>query len=141
LNVENTSSKIRPWVNIDSVPSTTLQVGDHVYELISSIHYASNEIASVAYCSVVSCNGKWVHCTNGTLKVTQWSKGSKDLFIFFYACTALKSSSPSTSFHTAVAVENKLYYASSCRVPALLTWMECPVILFQFYSAYYNVPY
>jgi len=112
LSVENTSRKIRPWVNINSVPSKTLQVGDHVYELISSIHYASNKTASVAYCSVVSCNGKWVHCTYGTLKVTQWSKGSKDLSIFFYVCT-LKSSPPSTSSHTAVAVENKMCCASS----------------------------
>ena len=79
----NTNPNVRRMTSINSVPSTLIKIGDC---LRSSVHFALTKKAGVNYMSIVSSNGKWIHCSDQTLKTACWPKGAKDLHLLFYEC-------------------------------------------------------
>ena len=49
-----------------------------------TVHFAMSKKVGVSYMSVISSNGKWIHCNDQTLKPACWPKGAKDLYLVFY---------------------------------------------------------
>ena len=78
------NTKVRRMTSINSVPSSSIKIGDCLYKLKSIVHFAMSKKTGVSYMSVISSNGKWIHCNDQILKPACWPKGAKDLYLVFY---------------------------------------------------------
>ena len=90
LDALTTNPKVRRMASINSVPSTSIKIGDCPFKLKSSVHFALTNTTGTNYMSIVSANGKWIHCSDQTLKMASWPKGAKDLHLLFYECCTPK---------------------------------------------------
>ena len=79
----NSNLRVRSTTNINAVSSSSIKIGDSLFKLKSSAHFAVTKKAGVCYSSIVSSIGKWIHCCNETLTTACWPK-EPDLHLVFY---------------------------------------------------------
>ena len=82
---EGGAKAIRRTTRINSVPTSSLKVGDKMFTLHSTVHLLSNKSAGFSYISIVRSSGKWIHCINQVLSYKCWPKGAKNLYWAFYS--------------------------------------------------------
>ena len=111
-------NKVRRSININSVPGSSIKIGASMYKLKASVHYEESKKAGAGYISIISVNGKWVHCKNQSLATAPWPKGAKDLYMLFYQRTS-KYTEAGKSKYTTPSGEavHKLKLPSTCTVP------------------------
>ena len=74
-----------------------MKIDTSFYRVKTSVHYEQTKTAGISYASIVSVNGKWLHCLNKTLTFVQWPKGARDMFLLFLEHTSVNSDSGKTS--------------------------------------------
>ena len=67
FDVWDSTGKIRRKANINCIPSCSVKIDTSLYKPKTSVHYEQTKAADVNYVSIVSANGKWLHCQNQTL--------------------------------------------------------------------------
>ena len=91
FDVWDPTGKVRRKSNINCVPSTSIKIDTCLYKPKASVHYEKTKTAGTSYVSIVSANGKWLHCHNQKLSFVQWPKGARDMYLLFLECTSIKS--------------------------------------------------
>ena len=82
---EDGAKAIRRTTSINSVPTSSLKVGDKMFTSHSTVHLLSNKSAGFSYISIVCSSSKWIHCNNQDLSYECWPKGAKNLYLAFYS--------------------------------------------------------
>ena len=91
FDVWDPTGKVRRKSNINCVPSTSIKIDTCLYKPKASVHYEKTKTAGTSYVSIVSANGKWLHCHNQKLSFVQWPKGARDMYLLLLECTSINN--------------------------------------------------
>ena len=90
--------KLGEKTNINCVPSSSIKIGTSLYKPKTSVHYEQTKTPGLNYVSIVSANGKWLHCQNQTLSFVPWPKGARDIMhLLFFEYTSVNTDTSKTS--------------------------------------------
>ena len=91
------TGKVRRKTNINGVPTSSINIGSSSYKAKMSVHYKETKTPGYMYVSIVSADGKWLHCHDQTLSFMSWPKGARDMYLLFLECTSVHSHAEITS--------------------------------------------